>query len=219
LSDSFFYLNDDMFIGRPLPLSLYEPLWCPVIDLSAVDPQRPEPTNLAQEHCENAVNLFSRGRPGPRPRVRVAHFGAVMVKEACREAWRRFGRELHQQEARPLRGRDTINFQLLAALVAGDVGVAVTRTRQAAKRVLSCAMIESEPEGLSHVLSERPHHFCVNGITAENIPGFRQFCLDFISRCNERPPPISIWSWAAETHHAREKTAWLQRGDDRVTVA
>ena len=215
LSDVFLYCNDDMFIGRPLHLrDLLHADGRPWIDMSEV--AHGAATNLAQEHSDNAYRLFRGVFPRhATPRVHVSHFASIMVTQACREAWSLFGDALLRSMQSLVRTRASINFQLLAGLVAVASGLAHRRTRMH-RQGMAWAMLEMEQEGLQFVLAQMPHHFCINGVNAENQTRFQAFARAYVSRCGTYPP-ITRWSWSSEAFHAHDRQ-WLCKGDDRRTA-
>lgn len=216
LSEVFLYCNDDMFVGRPLPLDRWlHPDGRPWVDMSAVPNASRGPTNLAQEHSENAYRLFRSAFPRSRaPHVHVAHFASVMVRQACRDTWTRFGDVLTRQLSTPVRTRGSVNFQLLAGLVAVETGLAHRRTR-IQRAGMARALVEMEPEGLGYVLAQMPHHFCVNGVDAGNLGRFTDFARRYLAKCGASYPCISRWTWSSEELHQGDCGAWLANGDDR----
>lgn len=212
LSENFIYSNDDMFFGRPLHLSAFMHGSKPHIDFSLVQrPQLTKAPNLAQLHNDNAWNLFkSKFTRSPLPYMHVAHFGTVMSKSACEFTWKLYKADLWTNIlANLFRTRETINFQLLASLVAVHCNYAHLRLRSYLPESIpraprqdhtryARALVEMESEGLDYVLLEKPHHFCINGVEDSTEHAFTDFCTKYLSQCELLGyPPISRWFYAA----------------------
>jgi len=213
LSDPFVYSNDDMAFGRPFALSRYFVGELPWIDCSAV-PASHETCNMSQQHNENAWRLFKSKFPYSRiPHVHVSHFPSVMSVAGCKRTWQIFGDEL---AAAPLiRCDTTINFQLLAALVTIEAGLGKLRTRaHLPPHSLARAFVEMQPEGLAHILRQRPHFFCVNGVNRENARLFHEFCRQFLQN-KGKAPTITRWTWSPDQDLPHLRDCQRKLGDDR----
>lgn len=197
LTPTFLYLNDDMMVGRPLPLAAFVgDGGRPWLDCSAV-PAGYAPVNTAQQHCDNAWKLLY---PFTRPRLHAPHFPAVVSVEACRRMWAQhpgLDRALP-----PIRTPGTVNPQLLATLIAARDGLGTLRTRaHLPPHRLARAFVEAEPDGLAHVLEQCPHFFCVNGVDAGSERRFAAFAQQYLAACRRRIakraayPAITEWTY------------------------
>lgn len=215
VSSFFVYLNDDVAIGRPVPRSIF---WAnahmPWIDVSALS-DRSGPKNLAQQHNENAWREFVAVFPRHAlPKVHAAHRPSVMSVVGCRHAWKLFPHVF--QNLDPVRTHNTVNTQLLMALVTVQLGIGHMRCRiHAPPHNLAHAFVEDEPEGLAYVLQNRPHFFCINGITEASQQHFAVFSRQYLS---ERVlcPAIKQWHWTSELLD-QEKEGRKPTTHDRVS--
>lgn len=188
LTPIFMYCNDDMFIGQPLFVAdLVHTDGTPFVDVNVYS--NPNAINLAQQHCVNAKTLFQAVFPNSNVnphRWWVSHFASMLTVAGCRRTWHCFQAHL---DAPPLvRTATTINFQFLANLTMAHFQLGHIRLRTPTYRRI---MIEMQPDGLDTILRERPHYFCINGVTNENQARFAEFCQAYLVNepfCFRCPP-------------------------------
>ena len=189
LSDYFFYMNDDMFIGRPLTINDWVVDCVPQLDVSVR--QNPIDSNQAQQHNTNAFHIFCKkfGRPAKILKFRVSHQTALMSRRACELAHEHFGPELERQFKLPYRTAETINFQLLATLMAHQFGLGQLRYFHIYRGWL-LVMCDFQSDMLQFIQAHMPHLFCINSVNRENESTFRAFRDQYIAQCDRRVYPI-----------------------------
>ena len=195
LSENFVYLNDDMGLGRAIHrTSFIAEDGKPFVDFSAVT-RGHVVCNMSQQHNENAWKLFCARFQPNIPKVYVSHFPAIMSQTGCRRTWEYFASALKSMPV--VRSLETINFQLLAGLVSLHEGLVHMRARaHLPPHRLARAFVEMEVEGLQYIREQRPHFFCINGVSEETCGAYRAFCRGFLASLKNPAPNITRWSWA-----------------------
>jgi len=189
LSSYFIYMNDDMFIGRPLARAHWINGRVRYIDVSLRRSRLDG--NEAQRHNTNAMELFLRRFgpiAGPR-RFEVSHHAALVSRAACELAHRMFELDIAASCSIMCRSGSTLNFQLLAALMAHHHGLGVLRYRRTVRipgwSEILCHGGANDLECYDFIEANRPHMFCINGVTRDTEPHFRTMAARYLTACKE----------------------------------
>lgn len=185
LSEWFFYLNDDMCVGRPM-------VWADFFDAKAnrpfIDLSRRRTDvdyNQAQRHNTNALRLFQSRHDTATERVAVSHQASLLHRPSCEQALRLFADELAACHREPFRTDSTLNFQLLASLVAERDRRATIRVGRQHHGIL-CVMAECQAPLMEFILTYSPQLFCINSVNKEHEARYKKFTQDYIDRCVRR---------------------------------
>lgn len=207
LSEYFFYLNDDMIIGRPL--AKHDWIVHGRVQLDVSVREYPVDYNQAQRHNTNAFQLCRRQFPALSKHgllFSVSHQAAIMNRRACELAHLHFPQDLHPQFNKPGRTIETINFQLLATLVAGQYELGQLRYyhRRHGWLLVTC---DFQAESLAFIQKHMPHLFCVNSVSRANESVYKTFCRRYIEKCRTRQYPAFGVSYVPSSQGRRHDCA------------
>lgn len=214
ITDIFLYANDDMFIGKPLDISHFidvQKTNLPFIDMSARFNKNI--INMAQLHSENAWNLFKAKFPNHKLKYMHAyHFTSIMCKKGCEMMHEIFGKEIKKMSS--TRSKTTINLQVLAALISFHFKYAICRTQSYKGYNISKIMIENETEGFNKILTNTPHHFCINGMTKSKQIEFNTFMINYKEICLQKQYKHKLITWFPLTT-GDDRNAWPKENEKK----